>query len=62
MIRFLRLMAAFRFRSCRAPQPGQVQVGSRFRLVLTVPQALQVLLLGNHLGARTTRVWRHWPL
>ena len=27
-----------------------------------VPQALQVLLLGNHMGARITRVWRHWPL
>ena len=47
-------MAAFRFRSCRAPQSGQVQVGSRFRLVLTAPQALQVLLLWNHMGARMT--------
>ena len=62
MIRFLRLIAAFRFRSCRVPQLGQVHLGSRFRFRLMVPQALQVLLLGNHMGARITRVWRHWPL
>ena len=54
--------AAFRFRSCRVPQLGQVHLGSRFRFRLMVPQALQVLLLGNHMGARITRVWRHWPL
>ena len=62
MIRFLRLMAAFRFRSCRVPHWGQVHIRSRFSFGLMVPQALQVLLLGNHIGARITRVWRHWPL
>ena len=62
MIRFRRLIAAFRFRSCRVPQSGQVHMRSRFSFGFTVPQTLQVLLLGNHIGARTTRVWRHWPL
>ena len=62
MIKFLRLIAAFRFRSCRAPQLGQIHMRSRFRSAFTVPQALQVLLLGNHMGARITSVWRHRPL
>ena len=35
---------------------------SRFSFAFTLPQALQVLLLGNHMGARITLVWRHWPL
>ena len=35
---------------------------SRLSFAFTVPQALQVLLLGNHMGARVTSVWRHWPL
>ena len=61
-IRFLRLIAAFRFRSCRVPQSGQVHMRSRFRFRLMVPQTLQVLLLGNHMGARITLVWRHCPL
>ena len=61
MIRFLRLMAAFRFRSCRVPQLGQVHVRSRFSFGFTLPQALQVRPLGNHMG-RVTWVWRHWPL
>ena len=61
MIRFLRLMAAFRFRSCRVPQLGQVHVRSRFSFAFTLPQALQVRLLGNHMG-RVTWVCRHWPL
>ena len=62
MIKFLRLIAAFRLRSCRVPQLGQVHVRSRFSFGFTVPQALQVRPLGNHMGARITRVWRHWPL
>ena len=62
MIRFLRLMAAFRFRSCRVPQSGQVHLRSRFSFGFTVPQTLQVLLLGNHMRARITRVCRHRPL
>ena len=37
MIRFLRLIAAFRFRSCRVAQLGQVHIRSRFRLAFTVP-------------------------
>ena len=37
------------------PAVGQVQVRSRFSFRFTVPQALQVLLLGNHIGARITR-------
>ena len=44
------------------PQFGQVHVRSRFSFGFTVPQALQVRPLGNHMGARITRVWRHWPL
>ena len=56
------MIAAIRFRSCRAPQLGQVHLGSRFRFRLMAPQALQVLLLGNHMGARMTSVWRHCPL
>ena len=40
---------------------GQVHVRSRFSFGFTVPQALQVRPLGNHMG-RVTRVCRHWPL
>ena len=61
-IRFLRLIAAFRFRSCRVAQLGQVHIRSRFGFRFTVPHTLQVLLLGNHMGARMTSVWRHCPL
>ena len=35
---------------------------SRFSFGFTLPQALQVRQLGNHMGARITRVCRHWPL
>ena len=62
MIRFLRLIAAFRFRSCRVSQMGQVHIRSRFSFGFTVPQTLQVFLLGNHMGARITRVCLHRPL
>ena len=51
MIRFLRLIAAFRFRSWVVPQLGQVHMRSRFSFAFTVPHTLQVLLLGNHMGA-----------
>ena len=44
------------------PQFGQFHVRSRFSFAFTLPQALQVRPLGNHMGARITRVWRHWPL
>ena len=44
------------------PQFGQFHVRSRFSFGFTLPQALQVLLLGNHMGARITSVWRQWPL
>ena len=44
------------------PQFGQFHVRSRFSFGFTVPQALQVRPLGNHMGARITRVCRHWPL
>ena len=40
---------------------GQVHVRSRFSFGFTLPQALQVQLLGNHMG-RVTWVCRHWPL
>ena len=43
------------------PQFGQFHVRSRFSFGFTVPQALQVRLLGNHMG-RVTWVCRHWPL
>ena len=62
MIRFLRLIAAFRFRSWVVPQSGHVHLGSRFSFAFTVPHTWQVRLLGNHTEARTTLVWRHWPL
>ena len=35
---------------------------SRFSFGFTVPQALQVRPLGNHMGRGITRVWRHRPL
>ena len=40
---------------------GQFHVRSRFSFAFTLPQALQVRLLGNHMG-RVTWVCRHWPL
>ena len=43
------------------PQFGQVHVRSRFSFAFTLPQALQVRLLGNHMG-RVTWVCRHRPL
>ena len=43
------------------PQFGQFHVRSRFSFAFTLPQALQVRLLGNHMG-RVTWVCRHWPL
>ena len=43
------------------PEFGQFHVRSRFSFSFTLPQALQVLLLGNHMG-RVTWVGRHWPL
>ena len=44
------------------PQFGQFHVRSRFSFAFTVPQALQVRPLGNHMGARITLVCRHRPL
>ena len=43
------------------PQFGQFHVRSRFSFAFTLPQALQVRLLGNLMG-RVTWVCRHWPL
>ena len=59
MNRFLKLIAALRFRSCVFPQlsgPRLFHVSFAF----TVPQTLEVSLLGNDTGV--TLVWRHNPL
>ena len=43
------------------PQLGQIHMRSRLSFAFTVPRALQVRLLGNHMG-RVTWVCSHWPL
>ena len=49
MIRFLRLIAAVRFRSCRVPHVSHLHMRSRFSFGLMVPQRGQATLLEDHL-------------